>query len=278
MPATPSSPDSANADLTDGLTVRLRAAGCVFAEDEARLLTDAARTPSQLDEMVDRRVSGEPLEHILGWTEFGGLRIEVDTGVFVPRRRTELLARHAVDIGRRASRPVVVELCCGAGAVSAVVLRELDAVELHAVDIDPAAVRCARANLAGAEVYEGDLYEPLPGSLKGRVDVLVANAPYVPTDAVELMPREARVHEPREALDGGPDGLDVIRRVTASARHWLTPGGHLLVESSPEQATNVSAVFTGGGLTPRVVGSEELGGTVVIGRWGRGLRPRRRRA
>ena len=114
----------------------------------------------------------------------------------------------------------------------------LDRVELYAVDIDPAAVRCARRNVAaaGGQVYEGDLYEPLPATLRGRVDVLVANAPYVPTEAVGLLPPEARIHEPRVALDGGADGLDVLRRVAAAAPLWLAPGGHLLVETSERQA------------------------------------------
>jgi len=94
----------------------------------------------------------------------------------------------------------------------------LDRVELYAVDIDPVAVRCARRNVAaGGQVFEGDLYEPLPGALRGRVDILVANAPYVPTEEIRLLPPEARIHEPWVALDGGADGLDVQRRVAATA-------------------------------------------------------------
>ena len=111
-------------------------------------------------------------------------------------------------------------------------------VELHAADLDPAAVRCARRNVAaaGGRVYQGDLYAPLPKQLRGRVDVLVANAPYVPADAVALMPPEARLYEARVALDGGVDGLDVLRRVAAGAAEWLAPGGRLLVETSEAQA------------------------------------------
>jgi len=120
--------------------------------------------------MVDRRAAGVPLEHVLGWAEFCGLRIAVDPGVFVPRRRTEFLARQAAALAR--PRAVVVDLCCGSGAVGAALAAALDRVELYAVDIDPAAVRCARRNLAGAggQVYEGDLYQPLPATLRGRVD------------------------------------------------------------------------------------------------------------
>jgi len=248
------------------IVTRLRAAGCVFAEDEARLLIRAARTPSDLAAMVDRRAGGLPLEHVLGWVEFYGLRIAVDPGVFVPRRRTELLVRQAAAIVRPGA--VVVDLCCGSGAVGAALAAAAGLagrVELYAVDIDPAAVRCARRNLAaaGAQVYEGDLYQPLPATLRGHVDVLVANAPYVPTDTIALLPPEARIHEPRVALDGGPDGLDVLRRVIAAAPRWLAPGGHLLVETSQRQAPQaVDTARTG--LIPRVASSEELDATVVI--------------
>jgi release factor glutamine methyltransferase len=242
---------------------RLRAAGCVFAEDEARLLLDAAVTQAELDAMVASRVAGLPLEQVLGWAEFLGLRIAVEPGVFVPRRRTELLAWHASALARHGS--VVVDLCCGSGAVGAAVFAAVPGIELVATDIEPAAVRCARRNIAGT-VYEGDLYEPLPRSLRGRVDVLVANAPYVPTGAVGLMPPEARLHEPLVALDGGADGLDVLRRVIAEAPSWLAPGGHLLFETSTSQAPTAADTVTAAGLTPNVVTDDDLGATVVTAR------------
>jgi release factor glutamine methyltransferase len=245
------------------IVTRLRAAGCVFAEDEARLLVSAAQTPADLAAMVDRRAAGLPLEHVLGWAEFCGLRIAVDPGVFVPRRRTEFLVHQAAALARVAEHAVVVDLCCGSGAVGAALVATLDGIELHAVDIDPAAVRCARRNVA--QVYEGDLYAPLPGSLRGRVDVLVANAPYVPTEAIGLLPPEARIHESRVALDGGTDGLDVQRRVAAAAPQWLAPGGDLLVETSRRQAPLTADIFACSGLVPRVASSDELGATVVIG-------------
>jgi len=256
---------------------RLRAAGCVFAEDEARLLISAARTPADLAVMVDRRAAGVPLEHVLGWVEFCGLRLAVAPGVFVPRRRTEFLVRQAAALARPSASPdgralprpraVVVDLCCGSGAVGAALVAALDRVELHAVDLDPAAVRCARRNVAAAagRVYEGDLYRPLPATLRGRVDILVANAPYVPTEAVGLLPPEARMHEPRVALDGGADGLDVLRRVITAARRWLAPGGHLLVETSERQAPQLAETVAGNGLIPQVARSDELTATVVIG-------------
>ncbi|MFB7634018.1 putative protein N(5)-glutamine methyltransferase [Streptomyces sp. NPDC056149] len=251
---------------------RLRAAGCVFAEDEAALLIDTARTPADLAAMVERRAAGHPLEHVLGWAEFGGLRIAVGPGVFVPRRRTEFLLDQAVALGRRAAgradrRPVAVDLCCGSGAVGAALAAALGEVELHAADIEPAAVRCARRNVAaaGGLVYEGDLFAPLPVQLQGRIDVLTANVPYVPTEEVELLPPEAREYEPRVALDGGADGLDVLRRVTTAAPRWLAPGGHLLVETGERQAARAVRTFRRSGLLPHVATSDELFATVVIG-------------
>jgi release factor glutamine methyltransferase len=234
----------------------------VFAEAEARLLVDAARSPAELADLVERRVAGLPLEHLLGWAEFCGVRVQVDAGVFVPRRRTELLTREAAAITRRGA--VVVDMCCGSGAVGAVIAFSVAGIELHAVDIDPAAVRCARRNVTGA-VHEGDLFEPLPDRLRGRVDVIVANAPYVPTDAIRFMPLEARVHEPAVALDGGADGLAVQRRVIAEAPEWLAPGGQLLVETSEQQAAWTVEAFAAARLVPRMARCGELDATVVVG-------------
>ena len=249
------------------IVTRLRAAGCVFAEDEARLLESAARTPADLATMVDRRVAGLPLEQVLGWAEFCGLRIALDPGVFVPRRRTEFLVEQArALLGPGA---IIVDLCCGAGAIGAALADGLDQAELHAADIDPAAVRCARRNVAGrgGHVYQGDLYDPLPAGLRGRVTVVVANVPYVPTGEIGFLPPEARAHEPMVALDGGPDGLEVLRRVAAGAPEWLAPGGHLLIETSERQVPRAVAAFAASGLVPQVSASGDLGATVIVGRF-----------
>ncbi|MET8944335.1 putative protein N(5)-glutamine methyltransferase [Streptomyces sp. NPDC004542] len=243
----------------------LRAAGCVFAEDEAELLLTTARTPDELATMVDRRVAGLPLEHVLGWARFHELRVAVELGVFVPRRRTEFLVDQA--LAQAPDATVVVDLCCGSGAVGAALAAALGRVELYAADIDPAAVRCARRNVApyGGRVHAGDLFAALPAGLRGRVGILAANVPYVPSGEVGLLPAEAREHEPLVALDGGPDGLDVLRRVAAEAPGWLAPGGCLLAETSERQAPAAVDAFTRAGLTTRLAASEELYAHVVVG-------------
>ncbi len=228
-------------------------------------MLSAASGPDELAAMVARRVSGLPLEHVLGWAEFSGLRIAVEPGVFVPRRRTEFLVAEALAQAPDAS--VVVDLCCGSGAVGAALAAVLTGVELHAADIDPVAVECARRNVAAYDghAHQGDLFDALPSGLRGRVGILAANVPYVPTGEVGLLPAEAREHEPLVALDGGGDGLDVLRRVAARASEWLAPGGCLLVETSERQARSAVTAFESGGLITRLAVSEELYANVVIG-------------
>ena len=290
------------------IVTKLRGAGCVFAEDEARLLTAAAQTSADLAAMVARRVSGFPLEHVLGWADFCGLRIAVSDGVFVPRRRSEFLVHQAVAVAAAVGassavtgagpvatapaavstasppaqaqrRPVIVDLCCGSGAIGLAIASALldnaalndnaapSNAELHAADIDPAAVACARQNVAQAagQVYQGDLYDPLPAGLRGRIDVLVVNAPYVPTTEIPFLPPEARLHEPVIALDGGSDGVDVHRRIAAAAPGWLAPDGKLLIETSGRQAERTAAAMTASGLVPAITRDDDLDSTVVIG-------------
>jgi release factor glutamine methyltransferase len=298
-------------ETNPALVARLRAAGCVWAEDEAELLTAAAASPAELDAMAARRVAGEPLEQVVGWAEFHGLRVFVDPGVFVPRRRSEYLVDVALRlIAERAAQdqrvagppaagqpvagqPVIVDLCCGTGALGLAVAAATGAanagpippasgqapadraapassarpVRLHAADLDPAAVACARRNVepAGGQVYAGDLFAALPGALRGQIDVLICNAPYVPTSDLVFMPVEAREHESPMALDGGDDGLTVLRRAAAGASNWLAPGGVLLVETSERQALSMAAAMSAPGLAPAVHEDDESGATVVTG-------------
>ena len=237
----------------------------MFADDEADVLLRCAVPPAELAVMVARRAGGEPLEYVLGFAEFCGLRILVEPGVFVPRRRSEFLAREAA---RLAVVPaVVVDLCCGAGGLGVAIASLAPDCDLYAADIEPAAVRCARRNVEpiGGQVFEGDLYDALPTHLRGRVTVLVANAPYVPSGAIDFMPPEARDYEPLITLDGGHDGLDVQRRVIISASDWLAPGGQLLIETSERQSPATADAFAQAGLSPRIIYDDDRDATLVVG-------------
>ena len=256
-----------SADRYDSVVTRLRAAGCVFAEDEARLLVEAASSPEELEQSVRLRVEGLPLEHVLGWAEFDGLRLRIGPGVFVPRRRSEFLVEQcalvAAGVDRPAGPAVVVDLCCGCGAIGAALAARVLGTTVYAVDADPAAVACARLNLPGGHVHVGDLYAALPAEVREQVDIVVAVAPYVPTDAIATMPTEARLYEPRAALDGGTDGLEVVRRIAAGAAEWLAPTGHVLVEVGRDQAGAAAAAFAAAGLVSRTATGDD-DETVVI--------------
>lgn len=249
----------------DPLVEQLRAAGCVYAEEEARLLREAAEGEA-LRALVVRRVAGEPLEVLLGWAEVAGVRVRTAPGVFVPRRRSGLLVRLALEALAGTPRPVVVDLCCGTGALGVAVAHHRPDAEVHAADLDPAAVACARRDLPPERVHRGDLLDALPLDLRGRVDALVVNAPYVPSPALTTLPPEAREHEPRHALDGGPDGLDLHRRVAAGAPGWLVPGGVLALETSATQAQGSARLLTSAGLRTEVHRDEALDAVAVLGR------------
>lgn len=269
------------ADATVGaapLVARLRAAGCVFAEEEAAVLTAAADGPAQLEEWCQRRVAGEPLEHVVGAVEFAGRRFRLGPGTFVPRQRSELLVDLTVGAvtDHPTGRPVIlVEMCCGVGAVglsaAARLTRAGYRMDTHLADVDAVALRWARRNadehgLTSVRVHRGDLWSALPDTLRGHLDVVVANAPYVPTGHLPLLPPEARLHEPRLALDGGPDGVDLHRRLVRDAVDWLRPGGALIIETSDGQATLTSSLMTSAGLTGVVDRDPERWATAVTGR------------
>lgn len=238
---------------------KLRAAGCVFAGEEAELLVAAATSSAHLDELLRRRVAGEPLETILGWAEFCGLRVVMTPGVFVPRARTELLVRRAI-----AAQPrVALDLCCGSGAVAAVLHRELPDVDVHSADIDPVAVECARRNVDPDRVYCADLFHGIPADLRGRVDVITMSPPYVPTARIATMPVEAREHEPLRALDGGVDGLEIARQALADAAGWLAPNGLFLFETSRGQSEAAVEAAAAAGWSATVFIDDELEATTI---------------
>lgn len=253
----------------DAVVRRLRVAGCVFAEDEADLLLAEAPDTAWLDAAVRRRVEGEPLEYIVGWAEFRGLRVSVAPGVFVPRLRTGILVQETLRVAPRA--PLILDLCCGAGGIGAAIAAVRADAVIHAADIDPVAAECATRTLrdAGAgdrsSVYTGDLYAPLPLALRGRVDVIVANAPYVPTDDIRFMPSEARDHERHAALDGGDDGLALQRRIADGAAEWLRRGGHVLIETSRAQASATARILETVGFSVAVTRDDEIEGTAAVG-------------
>ncbi len=236
----------------------------MFAEDEAVLLQDAAGSPAELEQLVRQRVSGRPLEQILGWADFCGLRIHLAPGVFVPRQRSRLLVREA--LGLLDTEEVVLDLCCGSGAIGAAIVTARPGADVYAADLDPAAVACARTNLPAHRVFPGDLFDALPRRLRGRFDLIVVNAPYVPTDAIAWMPPEAREHEARIALDGGTDGLEVHRRIARLAPQWLAPGGTLIIEVGRDQAPTSAELFRRAGWDSTTTHDEDLDGTVVVAR------------
>ncbi|MGG7305943.1 putative protein N(5)-glutamine methyltransferase [Curtobacterium sp. AB451] len=252
------------APVRDALAARLRAAGSVFAEDEADLLLEAGDGDAvRLRALVQRRLGGEPLEYVLGWAAFDGHRLRVTPGVFVPRARTTVVVEQAARRLRRYDR--VVDLCCGAGAISVALLQRVGALDLVASDVDPAAVDVAAENIGDRGiVVAGDLFAPLPDRFRGVVDVIAVNAPYVPTASIATMPSEARDHEHRVALDGGTDGLDLHRRIAAGAGEWLRPGGALVIEVSAGQSEASAAAFAAPGFQVSVESDGEVDGTCVV--------------
>ena len=220
----------------DPTVAALRRAGCVFAEDEARILREAAASAVHLEELLAARTAGVPLEHVVGHVEFGGLRLQVGPGVFVPRQRTLLLAEltvHAVRAARSSDTPtpVFVEAFSGVAPLAASVHAAAPRTEIHVTDIDEQALAFACAN-AGADsgVHRGDVLAGLPRRLRGTVAVIAAVPPYVPVPHASLLPREARDHEPSAALFGGDDGLAHARALIEQSAAWLRAGGRVLVE------------------------------------------------
>lgn len=233
----------------------------MFAEDEAELLL-AEFSGAALEEAVRRRVDGEPLELVLGFVEFAGLRLAVASGVFIPRRRTELVARLAIEALPRLGR--LADLCCGVGAIAAAVASARPDAVVVAADISPLAVEQAARNLAayGATAVVSDM----AAALDDTFDVITACPPYVPTAHIGFMPREARDFEPTAALDGGPDGTDLQAAVFAAAATLLRPGGVVIVETSDAQAERTAERAVEAGLNPNVGREKELGATVVTAR------------
>lgn len=221
-------------------TQRLTAAGCVAAEEEmAELALAAEGDDTVLAALVARRSTGEPLAWITGTTTFCGCSIAVAPGVYVPRWQSEQLAERATELLPRNGR--AIDLGTGSGAIARVLHARRPKASVLGTESDPAAAECARRN--GVSVVEGDLFEGVPTSWKGSVDVIASVLPYVPTGEIQYLPRDVRDFEPTAALDGGADGLVVVRRAVAEARDWLRPGGHLLLEIGGDQPTTLAPIL-----------------------------------
>jgi release factor glutamine methyltransferase len=220
---------------------RLSRAGCVAADEEATELLSAAPDPATLEAWIGRRERGEPLAWVTGSQWFCGHRIGVDPGVYVPRPQSEELARRAAAVLLGHGGPAL-DLCTGSGAIACHLMARAPSVTVVAADVDRRAVICARSN--GARVVQSDLAGPFGDGVFG---VVTAIAPYVPTAALAVLPSDVRDYEPRLALDGGPDGLEVARRIAASARRVLRPGGWLLLELGGDQGPPMVATLTNSG-------------------------------
>jgi release factor glutamine methyltransferase len=209
------------------LSERLRAAGCIAAEDEAREMVDAAPDGEVPEEWIIRRERGEPLAWITGRTTFCGRRLHVDRGVYVPRPQTEELARRAEALLPAGGR--ALDLCTGCGAIAAHLQAVVPTATVVGVDRDQRAVDCAREN--GVEVSCADVDD----APDGPFDLVTCVPPYVPTAELSTLPADVRRYEPRAALDGGPDGLDTARRIVAAAGRLLGRGGWLVIELGGKQ-------------------------------------------
>lgn len=211
-------------------------AGCIAAGEEAdELVLAAVGDAGVLADLVTRRTQGEPIAWLTGSVTFCGVELFVAPGVYVPRPHTEAMARRAAML--LPPTGVAVDLCTGAGAIAAVLAAAVPGARVVATEIEPRAVRCARHN--GVEVFEGSLDDPLPPELERRIDVLTAVVPYVPTGSLRLLPRDVQRYERRLALDGGPDGTDLLVDVARRSRRWLRPGGSLLLELGGDQGEPV---------------------------------------
>lgn len=191
---------------------------------------------TRLREGVTRRAEGEPLQYVTGEMPFRHLVVRVEPGVLIPRPETEVL----VDVGFQAIKdvvsPIVLDLCCGSGCIALSIAHEVPSAEVWATDVSASACECTRGNAKRTRlgdrvhVAEGDLFEGLPDEMQGGFDLILANPPYIPSKELASLPTEVGRFEPGLALDGGPDGLSVARRIWSEARGWLRPGGTIALE------------------------------------------------
>lgn len=271
-------------DVVAAVTRRLEAAGVPSAAVDARWLVDhvieVAGEPTGcgaalLDGLVARRLAREPLQLIIGSWPFRTVELQLRAGVFIPRPETEVVAGLAIDAVRGFETPTIVEPCTGTGAIAASIYAEVAGATIIATDRDPAAVELARDNLgrvargeagvpsaagAHASVLIGDLLDPVDTSLRGNLDVLVSNPPYLPAADAAMWEPEVAEHDPHAALVGGPDGHEEVDALLGLAVRWLKPGGTVVIEIDERRGADAMSVAEAVGLThPQIV--QDLTGT-----------------
>jgi release factor glutamine methyltransferase len=226
--------------------------GWVLGEDPHPSDKVSAKEQARFRSAIDRRVDGEPIAYIKGYAEYRDLEIIVEPGVFVPRDSSEFLAEQAIRRLRKRKHPVHVDLATGAGTVALAVANEVSAARVYGADISDDAVKLARRNARRlklrATFKAGDLFDPLPATLLGSVDVITVHPPYVAADELEDLPDEIKEWEPVHTLtDHSDDGLGLVRRTVEEAPAWLRRNGWLLMETDPDRAKDVKKVFRRGG-------------------------------
>ncbi|MCC6495167.1 MAG: peptide chain release factor N(5)-glutamine methyltransferase [Propionibacteriaceae bacterium] len=212
------------------------------------------------EHLLARREAGEPVQYLTGRAFFRTVELAVAPGVFIPRPETEVMTGWAIQrLDGLGEAPVVVELCAGSGAISAAIAAERPGCRQYAVELSPEAARAAETNLAGTGVtlVEGDMAAAFP-ELDGRVDLVIANPPYIPLEAWEGVAEDVRTHEPAVALFSGPDGLDALKVVARTAARMLRPGGLVCAEHAEVQSASVVGVFAATGAFTRVVDNPDL--------------------
>ena len=246
------------------VVTRLREGGVESPEAEARWIVRAA-AGRDLDELVRRRLAGEPLQYVLGTAAFRRLELRVGPGVFIPRPETELVAERAM--ARLPERGTLVDVCTGSGAIALSVADERPDASVVATELSPAASQWATSNRDASglrvDLYQGDLFAPLPTDLAGRVDVAVSNPPYVDPDERSLLPRDVVDHEPEVGLFAPGMGTSVIARIASEARSWLRPDGWLVLEIGETQGAAVRSLleergYAGVSIEPDLTGRDRI--------------------
>ncbi|HEY7874260.1 MAG TPA: HemK/PrmC family methyltransferase [Actinomycetota bacterium] len=241
------------------------------------------RTRERYLSMVTRRAAGEPFPFLVGSIEFYGLELKVKPGPFVPRPSSELTVEWAVKRLRRRRDPVAVDVCTGAGPIALGIAHEVESAQVWGLDIDRSGLAQARSNakrlgIDNVRFAAGDLYDALPRSLSGGVDVITGHVPYVPVDELDDLPTEVRGFEPVHTLtDHSGDGLDLMRRAVGEAPEWLKPGGWLLLELSEDIADDIESMCVDAGFEDvGTISDDDKLSVVVEGRKSRGTKSRSR--